>query len=611
MTTNIPGTNVASAIVPFTTDDQFATHYAKYGNGGWKSVATIADRDAIPTARLEDGTVAYVVETSLAYIYLNGSWQVFVTSGGGGSSGGLVALDRQTLTYTVPDLPASASVDFELLMGANTSIILTLTVSRPVKIQVWSTPDHTDTNPYTFIATSDHLLDDGSTLLSDGTILKQRNYSIFANLESPPLPKVYATVTNVDGVGGSVSVDLLYVEMEGSPVSPGAPDLTVVDRTVDYAGNPTDNPIIHPTDYIAFTGTGVSVAQDPNNASAVVVTIPGSTASTPLVFQIPSEVGFHTWTPTAVTVGNALTINSIPGANPIVIDALGPMVGKWDAAGPYVVTYGRQDSLVFEEGPNMQIEISDPDSNGFRHIKFTSTASGSGSSTPLEIQWNGTDMGPCTTLNFSGYTWTVDNSTSGLPSGTINVSSSGGGSSFSLEVDDNGTFVGTNVNKLNFIGATVAAGTNVGTIDITVHPLTAGGTAGEVLVKQSSTDGDAAWAPVFIPPYVLPMVFTFSPLSSEVLLMHTFVEDVNFVADFVGSFGFVEIHPEADFIIIVAKNATVFGTITVHTDGTFTFSTSGNPISFTPGDTIKMTAPATVSALINNLSLSLKGIRVS
>ena len=39
---NIKGTNVASPIVPFTTDDTYATHEAKYGKGGFRTVQTIA-----------------------------------------------------------------------------------------------------------------------------------------------------------------------------------------------------------------------------------------------------------------------------------------------------------------------------------------------------------------------------------------------------------------------------------------------------------------------------------------------------------------------------------------------------------------------------------------
>ena len=64
----INGTNVAAAIVPFTTDDQFATHEAQYGKGGWREVATIQDRDAISQDRREAGMAVYVLETNGVYI---------------------------------------------------------------------------------------------------------------------------------------------------------------------------------------------------------------------------------------------------------------------------------------------------------------------------------------------------------------------------------------------------------------------------------------------------------------------------------------------------------------------------------------------------------------
>jgi hypothetical protein len=35
---NIQGTNVAAPVVPFTTEDIYATHDAKYGKGGYRSV---------------------------------------------------------------------------------------------------------------------------------------------------------------------------------------------------------------------------------------------------------------------------------------------------------------------------------------------------------------------------------------------------------------------------------------------------------------------------------------------------------------------------------------------------------------------------------------------
>lgn len=65
--TAINGTNVAAGIAPFTTEDTFATHYARYGQGGLHSVETIAERDAISEFRLEVGMLVYVAEEDKTY----------------------------------------------------------------------------------------------------------------------------------------------------------------------------------------------------------------------------------------------------------------------------------------------------------------------------------------------------------------------------------------------------------------------------------------------------------------------------------------------------------------------------------------------------------------
>ena len=73
----IKGTNVAAQIVPFTTDDTYPTHEAKYGKGGYRTVQDIQERNAIPEARLEEGMLVYVVndpDNIHMYQYINSTW---------------------------------------------------------------------------------------------------------------------------------------------------------------------------------------------------------------------------------------------------------------------------------------------------------------------------------------------------------------------------------------------------------------------------------------------------------------------------------------------------------------------------------------------------------
>lgn len=70
----IKGTNISAPIVPYATSDSYPTHYAKYGKGGFVSLSTYSDLEAIPLERIEEGMLAYVLEEGQSYQYLGGSW---------------------------------------------------------------------------------------------------------------------------------------------------------------------------------------------------------------------------------------------------------------------------------------------------------------------------------------------------------------------------------------------------------------------------------------------------------------------------------------------------------------------------------------------------------
>ena len=80
----LSGTNLAGSIVPFTTEDKFATHLAKFGKGGWRSVADTAERDEITADRREAGMAVYVVAEKKLYILADDltSWTELDTDSG-------------------------------------------------------------------------------------------------------------------------------------------------------------------------------------------------------------------------------------------------------------------------------------------------------------------------------------------------------------------------------------------------------------------------------------------------------------------------------------------------------------------------------------------------
>lgn len=139
--------------------------------------------------------------------------------GGGGGSGGNAY--RNTWSYTSPPIAIDAVHEFEIPLGASI-IIYNLTLSRPCLIEVFGTEARMEENPYSFLGSDDHLVDDGTTLLSDGSVIKTRQYSIFANLETPVKNKVYARITNNTDGGGPVTVDILYFAAVTETLNPAS-----------------------------------------------------------------------------------------------------------------------------------------------------------------------------------------------------------------------------------------------------------------------------------------------------------------------------------------------------------------------------------------------------
>jgi hypothetical protein len=63
----IKGVNVIAPVVPFDTADVHPSHEARYGKGGYRTVATTVERDAIPAPRREAGMLVFVTADGKAY----------------------------------------------------------------------------------------------------------------------------------------------------------------------------------------------------------------------------------------------------------------------------------------------------------------------------------------------------------------------------------------------------------------------------------------------------------------------------------------------------------------------------------------------------------------
>ncbi len=184
---------VASFFVPRGSQAVFILE-DKYIRGGLQIAPNAADRDAILEDNrkpfmlviTEDDGKMWQMDRDLV------TWHEFKLGSEGDGLG-----PRQTVMHTVPEIPPASYADFSLPLG-NTVIVHRLQVSAPCILEVHSTPDRIDTNPFRFIAIEGFLEDDGSAELEDGTIVRNRRYHIWANLEDVPTGNVYFRALNTD-----------------------------------------------------------------------------------------------------------------------------------------------------------------------------------------------------------------------------------------------------------------------------------------------------------------------------------------------------------------------------------------------------------------------------
>jgi len=123
---------------------------------------------------------------------------------------------RKTFELKTLLLAPNASESFVIDCGAS-AIVQRLKVDKMCVVEVFGVEDHNafdDPTPYKFAAVTGHLMDDGSTVLRDGTVLKTRQYSIFVNLETPKRAQVYGKITNTGPLAASITFDLTYLTVE-------------------------------------------------------------------------------------------------------------------------------------------------------------------------------------------------------------------------------------------------------------------------------------------------------------------------------------------------------------------------------------------------------------
>jgi hypothetical protein len=96
------------------------------------------------------------------------------------------------------------------------------------------------------------------------------------------------------------------------------------------------------------------------------------------------------------------------------------------------------------------------------------------------------------------------------------------------------------------------------------------------------------------------------PGASELMFKWAATRNVELAADMAGSFGDIGTNPTAQFDMDVTQDGASIGTISVATDGTFTFTTAGGTAKqIAAGERLEIVAPASADATAADIALTL------
>ena len=201
--------SLASYLVPKNGNTWFLLE-DKYFKGGLQVVSNLMQRDAINVVNRKAGMLVVTQEDNkvwqLALDLI--TWIEFKTGGAAA-----VQAVRKTTVFVAPQVMPGEYLDFALPLGKSV-LIHSLSVDKLCQVKAYETPDRLDTNPYNFISALDHLVDDGSTLMSDGTVLRGRRYSVLTNQEVVSSIDIYFRITNTGAVVTDITLTLIHLTLE-------------------------------------------------------------------------------------------------------------------------------------------------------------------------------------------------------------------------------------------------------------------------------------------------------------------------------------------------------------------------------------------------------------
>jgi len=115
----------------------------------------------------------------------------------------------RTLTYTTAQLSVGKSIDFVFETGGK-CVLVEAKVSAPSILECHSVKTRTDTNPYRFVATASHLVDDGSFTLAGMRYYGERFVNLI-NMDDTTSPNTYWKITNTGTTPTSITIIIQVV----------------------------------------------------------------------------------------------------------------------------------------------------------------------------------------------------------------------------------------------------------------------------------------------------------------------------------------------------------------------------------------------------------------
>lgn len=185
-----------------------------YLRGGFQVHLDHEARDAIPETSRKFGMLVFTQDDKKLWQLDEDmvTWAEFKVGGDDGGEGE-DPKPRQTVEHTIAEIPPQSYGDFSLPMG-NGVIVYALRVSAPCQLEVHETKERIDGNPYRFIATEEQLYDDGTSVMEDGTIVRNRRYSIWANMDAEPNGDIHFRILNPSDDMTTVTVYITFKPFE-------------------------------------------------------------------------------------------------------------------------------------------------------------------------------------------------------------------------------------------------------------------------------------------------------------------------------------------------------------------------------------------------------------